>query len=218
MMQSLVDFADQAGGLGRWILANVETGIMQRDPTSILIASSYALALMTFDVSRAFYHMKNAAFTPRIRSQNIEIRPFLEEYMRDGHTFASMALEYYSADHAIAQFARDAFPTLHESFDHDAASQLHVRAKNWKHLYNDETTWLNSRYPNGQWKAQDHDWRGDLFQFLDGAHDLEALIDTMGGREAAHARLDSLFTILDATYHEVGFIAGNEPDFQVPWI
>ena len=26
MMQSLVDFADQSGGYGRWILANIETG------------------------------------------------------------------------------------------------------------------------------------------------------------------------------------------------
>ena len=219
MMQSLVDFADQTSGLGRWILANVETGIMQGDPTSILIASSYAFGADDFDVLRAFYHMKNAAFTPRIRSQKVEVRPFLEEYMRDGHTFASMALEYYSADHAIAQFARDAFPT-YESFDYDAASQLHVRAKNWKQLYNAETTWLNSRYPNGQWKAQDHDWREGTYSnyFWMVPHDLESLIDTMGGKDAAHARLDSLFTILDATYHEVGFAAGNEPDFQVPWI
>ena len=219
MMQSLIDFADQAGGFGRWILANVETGIMQGDPTSILVASSYVFGADDFDVSRAFYHMKNAAFTPRVRSQNIEIRPFLEEYMRDGHTFASMALEYYSADHAIAQFARDAFPT-HESFDHDAASQLHTRAKDWKYLYNAETTWLNSRYPNGQWKGQDHDWREGTYSnyFWMVPHDLESLIDTMGGKDVAHARLDSLFTILDATYHEVGFAAGNEPDFQVPWI
>ena len=33
MVQSLIDFADQAGGYGRWILANIETGVMQGDPT-----------------------------------------------------------------------------------------------------------------------------------------------------------------------------------------
>ena len=34
MMQSVVDFAEQSGGYGRWVLANIETGIMQGDPTS----------------------------------------------------------------------------------------------------------------------------------------------------------------------------------------
>jgi len=38
MMQSLVDFAEQSGGYGRWILANIETGIMQGDPTPLLEA------------------------------------------------------------------------------------------------------------------------------------------------------------------------------------
>ena len=33
MMESLVNFAKEAGGYGRWILTNIETGIMQGDPT-----------------------------------------------------------------------------------------------------------------------------------------------------------------------------------------
>ena len=76
--------------------------------------------------------------------------------MRDGHTFASVALEYYSADHAIASLHAMLFHS--GSFDYDTRA-VASRAKDWKHLYNEETTWLNSRYPNGQWKAQDHDWR-----------------------------------------------------------
>ena len=45
MVQSLIDFADQAGGYGRWILANIETGVMQGDPTPILISTHMLLEL-----------------------------------------------------------------------------------------------------------------------------------------------------------------------------
>ena len=108
MMQSLVDFADQAGGYGRWILANIETGIMQGDPTPILISNSYAFGGDDFDIDKAYHYMRKGALIPRVYSQKQEIRPYLEEYINHGHTFASMSLEYASSDFAIAQFALNA--------------------------------------------------------------------------------------------------------------
>lgn len=42
MMQSAIDFAEQAGGYGRWIAANIETGVMHGDPMPIIIANTYA--------------------------------------------------------------------------------------------------------------------------------------------------------------------------------
>ena len=47
MMQSLVDFADQSAAWVGGYSANVETGIMQGDPTSILIACRMPLGRMT---------------------------------------------------------------------------------------------------------------------------------------------------------------------------
>ena len=52
--------------------------------------------------------MKKGALQLRLKSQKQEIRPYLNEYINDGHTFASMALEYCSSDFAIAQFAKNA--------------------------------------------------------------------------------------------------------------
>ena len=95
MMQSLVDFAEQAGGYGRWILANIETGIMQGDPTPILISNSYAFGGDDFDLETAYKYMKKGALIPRLYSQKQEIRPYLEEYINNGHTFASMSLDMY---------------------------------------------------------------------------------------------------------------------------
>ena len=77
MMQSLVDFAEQSGGYGRWILANIETGIMQGDPTPILISNSYAFGATNFDLKNAYNYMKRGATIPLLRSQDQEIRPYL---------------------------------------------------------------------------------------------------------------------------------------------
>jgi len=214
MMQSLVDFADQAGGYGRWILANIETGIMQGDPTPILISNSYAFGGDDFDIEKAYHHMRKGALIPRLYSQKQEIRPYLEEYINHGHTFASMSLEYASADFAIAQFALNA---LSNEIDY---KYFKKRSQNWKNNYNPKTKWLNSRFPNGVWKDKTHDWREGTYKnyFWMVPHNLDKLIDTIGGPKFAEKRLDSLFIKLDAEYEEDWFAAGNEPDFQVPWI
>ncbi|RIA09300.1 putative alpha-1,2-mannosidase [Flavobacteriaceae bacterium MAR_2010_72] len=214
MMQSLVDFADQSGGYGRWILANIETGIMQGDPTPILIANSYAFGAKNFDLKQAYHHMKRGATIPLLRSQDQEIRPHLTEYLRDGHTFASMMLEYTSADFAIGQFALQAVN------NHEDATYFINRSQNWKNIYNPKNNWLNSRYPNGKWKDITHDWREATYKnyFWMVPYNLKGLIDTIGGKQVAEKRLDTLFKRLDASYEEDWFAAGNEPDFQVPWI
>jgi predicted alpha-1,2-mannosidase len=214
MVQSLVDFADQAGGYGRWILANIETGIMQGDPTPILISNSYAFGAKDFDLQRAYFHMKRGATVPRLNSQKQEIRPYLTEFIRDGHTFASMLLEYISSDYAIGQFAKNAL-----QLDEDYKFFIN-RSKSWENIYNPKIKWLNSRYPNGKWKDIKSDWREGTYKnyFWMVPHDLESLIDTIGGKDFAEKRLDQLFERLDARYEDDWFASGNEPDFHVPWI
>lgn len=214
MMQSLVDFADQSGGFGRWILANIETGIMQGDPTPILIANSYAFGATNFNLIDAYKHMKRGATIPLLRSQNQEIRPNLTEYLRDGHTFASMMLEYTSADFAIGQFALQAINKKED------AEFFIDKSQNWKNIYNPKNNWLNSRYPNGKWKNIKHDWREATYKnyFWMVPYNLETLIDTIGGKQVAEKRLDTLFKRLDASYEDDWFASGNEPNFQVPWI
>lgn len=213
MMQSLVDFAEQSGGYGRWILANIETGIMQGDPTPILISNSHAFGATNFDLNKAYNYMKRGATIPLLRSQDQEIRPYLTEYMRDGHTFASMMLEYTSSDFAIGQFALQAL-NLKED-----ASYFINRSQNWKNIYNPKNKWLNSKYPNGKWKDIEHDWREATYKnyFWMVPYNLKELIDTLGGSKVAVKRLDTFFERLDASYDDAWFAAGNEPDFQAPW-
>ena len=217
MMQSLVNFAEQAGGYGRWILANIETGIMQGDPTPILISNSFVFGAKDFDINKAYKYMLKGAMEPKIKSQNQEIRPYLTEYINNGHTFASMMLEYTSSDFAIGQFALQA---LNKKED---AKILIDRSQNWNNIYNPKIKWLNSKHPNNTWKDIKgdtyHDWREGTYKnyFWMVPYNLRGLINKIGGDEFAEKRLDTLFTRLDAKYEDDWFAAGNEPDFQVPW-
>ena len=214
MNESLVNFAEQAGGYGRWILANIETGIMQGDPTPILISNSFAFGAKDFNLEKAYKHMYNGAMTPRLYSQNQEIRPYLKEYINNGHTFSSMMLEYTSSDFAIGKFAINALNKIEDS------NFFINRSQSWNNIYNPKLKWLNSKYPNNVWKDITHDWREGTYKnyFWMVPYNLKGLIDKIGGNEFAENRLDSLFSRLDAKYEEDWFAAGNEPDFQVPWI
>lgn len=215
MMQSLVDFAEQSGGYGRWIVANIETGIMHGDPSPVIISNTYAYGGQDFDVRKAYEYMVKGATVPGTFSQNVVVRPGLENYIEKGIENASLCLEYTSSDYAIGQFALQAMN------DADAAAFFMQRAGNWKNLYDPSTKWLRSRHNHDMsWKNPDHDWREATKEnyFWMVPYDLETLIDTLGGKKAAERRLDSLFVRIDAGYDDHFFAAGNEPDFQVPWI
>ena len=214
MMQSLVNFAEQSGGFGRWILANIETGIMHGDPTPTLIANSYVFGATNFDLKKAYQFMNSGATIPYSYSQNREIRPYLQQYMSMGFTKASMMLEYTSSDFAIGQFALKALGNKKD------AEYFINRSQNWKNIYNSKNKWLNSKDANGNWKDLTKDWNEATHKnyFWMVPHNLKGLIDTIGGSKMAVKRLDKLFERLDAKYDEDWFAAGNEPDFQVPWI
>ncbi len=215
MMQSAIDFADQAGGYGRWITANIETGIMHGDPMPIIIANSYVLGATDFDTHRAYEHMVRGANVEGTFSQNILVRPGLDNYIKNGFENASLCLEYTSADYAIGQYALKAMNNAKD------AEFYTKRAGNWKNLFDPSTNWLRSRWAHDQtWKEPHHDWREATKEnyFWMVPYDLTTLIDTIGGQEVASKRLDELFVRLDADYDGHHFAAGNEPNFLAPWV
>lgn len=214
IITSLLLFAARAGGsFPRWVLADYETGIMQGDPSAILVSNAYAFGVKGFDTQKAMAIMRKGAEEPGARCQQTETRPHLAQYLDKGYIDASMELEYTSADFAIGQFALQAFG------DKDLYSRYLRRAQYWKNLYNSGTRWLNSRNPDGSWKKYNEDWREATYNsyFWMVPYNLRSLIDTIGGEKVAQKRLDSLFIKLNARYYQNWFAAGNEPDFEVPW-
>lgn len=208
-------FAEEAGGaFPRWVMANIETGVMQGDPTPILISNAYAFGARNYDPKPIFKTMRKGAEEPGAMSQEVEARPGLKQYLDKGYYNASIQLEYTSADFAIAQFA------LHAVGDEFASWRYFHFARSWKNLYNPETGWLQSRNPNGSWKPLTEDFRESTYKnyFWMVPYDIAGLIEIIGGKAAAEKRLDEFFTRLDAGYNDAWFASGNEPSFHIPWI
>ena len=208
-------FAEEAGGaFPRWVMANIETGVMQGDPTPILISNAYAFGARNYDPKPIFKIMRKGAEEPGAMSQEVEARPGLRQYLDKGYYNASIQLEYTSADFAIGQFA------LHAVGDEFASWRYFHFARSWKNLYNPETGWLQSRNPDGSWKPLTEDFRESTYKnyFWMVPYDIAGLIEIIGGKSAAEKRLDEFFTRLDAGYNDAWFASGNEPSFHIPWI
>ncbi|MDP4210263.1 MAG: GH92 family glycosyl hydrolase [Bacteroidota bacterium] len=214
MVNSIINFAQlSGGGFPRWVMANTETGIMQGDPTAILVANAYAFGADNFDKKAALEVMRRGAEIPGTKSQDILTRPYLDQYLKKGYMNASMMLEYTSADFAIGQFALQAFN------DKALYNTYLKRAQLWKNLYNPQTNWLQSKNEDGTWKKYDEDWREASYRnyFWMIPYNLKGLINTIGGKKVAEDRLDDFFKRIDASYNQEWFASGNEPDFEVPW-
>ena len=184
-------FAEEAGGaFPRWVMANIETGVMQGDPTPILISNAYAFGARNYDPKPIFKTMRKGAEEPGAMSQEVEARPGLKQYLDKGYYNASIQLEYTSADFAIAQFA------LHAVGDEFASWRYFHFARSWKNLYNPETGWLQSRNPDGSWKPLTEDFRESTYKnyFWMVPYDIAGLIEIIGGKAAAEKRLDEFFT------------------------
>lgn len=208
-------FAEQSGGsFPRWVMANIETGVMQGDPTPILIANAYAFGARNYDPKPIFKIMRKGAEEPGSKSQDVETRPGLKQYLDKGYYNASIQLEYTSADFAIGQFA------LHAVGDEFASWRYFHFARSWKNLYNPDTGWLQSRNPDGSWKSLGEDFRESTYKnyFWMVPYDIAGLVEIIGGKEKAEKRLDEFFTRLDAGYNDAWFASGNEPSFHIPWI
>ena len=119
------------------MLANVETGVMQGDPTPILISNAYAFGARNYDPRPIFKTMRTNAEIPGAKSQNIEeskVKQYLEKIFYN----TSEQLEYTSSDFAIGQFV------LRAIGDAFSLQRYFHFARSWKNLFNPETGWLQS--------------------------------------------------------------------------
>ncbi|HEX8502913.1 MAG TPA: GH92 family glycosyl hydrolase [Pyrinomonadaceae bacterium] len=239
MMQSLVNAAEQGGGLPLWPVANDESGAMVGDPSTASIASAYALGARGFDARAALRVMIRNATDPGARSRSYPARSALADYLKLGYIpmeqkglrgSPSVALEYETADFALAQFAK-------ARGDAKTHGEMMRRAQWWTRLFDPENRYIRGRWRDGSWlpgfdfKAMlykpELPWRYDSHKsYVEGnaaqytwmiPHNMRGLFDRIGGNDAAVKRLDSFFTEFNAGPDRPYFFIGNEPVFPVPW-
>jgi predicted alpha-1,2-mannosidase len=224
--QSLVDDAQQGGGLPIWPIANDETGAMVGDPSDLILSSIYAFGGREFDVRNALKLMIKGADDPTAHSRLYLERPGLDEYLRKGyvseppgsHGSASVTLEYANADFSISRFAE-------ALGDAATAKRFLDRSANWMTLFDSKTGYIRPRNPAGEFVSNfsPERWAG----FVEGnsaqytwmvPFDLNGLMAKLGGPEITRKRLDSYFSQYGKWQAGPYFLPSNEPSFGDPWI
>lgn len=238
MAQSLVNDAVQGGWWPRWPLANSYTGQMTGDNSVALIANLYAFGARDFDLKTALKYLVKGATTVDGTPGAYQERPDIAKYIERGYApnndasrgdhqrvGGSVTLEWAIDDFAIARLAHAAKDTATER-------TFTRRGQNWQNILNPATGYLqprgeDGRFPDGPGFQPPPEGKFGQDGFDEGnaaqynwlvPQNTAGLIEAMGGRDVASARLDTFFTKLNAGPNEPCMWAGNEINFGVPWV
>ncbi len=231
MMRSLVAMANDGGYIDRWPLADGYTSGMIGESAEIVVADSLAKGVRDFDLRKAYDTFKKSAMGPVPMGAPYDGRGGINEYMSRGYmtieaggASAARTLDYAIDDWALAKIA----DALGETADRD---MLLARSKNWQNIYDKTSGFLLGRHADGTFDSTiPTQWQpfyaeGDAWQYLWYVpHDLAGLAQTIGGRDAALAKLEQFFTHAGCTSVPLAllpqpyFWAGNETDVLTPWI
>ena len=239
MMQSLVTMYEEGGWLPIFPCWNSYTAAMIGDHCAVALADNYIKGVRAFDVEKAYVAMRKNAFeTPASYEdyKNGMGRRALESYLKYGyipledsvkeafHTEeqTSRTLEYAFDDFAVAQLAK----ALGKDQDYE---ELMRRSENWRNVINPKTGYCDGRHaPMKISRKKDDGGRfEDNTDFIhrkpwitEGAachytwyvpHNVEGLVEALGGPIKFEAKLDSMFT-------EGRYWHGNEPCHQIAYL
>ncbi|MCD8193405.1 MAG: GH92 family glycosyl hydrolase [Tannerellaceae bacterium] len=199
----------------------------------------HSVSVLADAITKGLAVDKEAALKAMISSANIPYYDHTQEYIDLGYvpfdhsaTAASVTLEYAYDDWAI-------YYTALQAGNKALAEQYKKRALNYRNVFDPSLGFARPKYADGTWK-QDFDLLDTHGQgFIEGnawnysfyvPHDVNGLIDQMGGDNVFVNRLDSLFTMyLPDSYFEhtedvtreglMGcYVHGNEPSHHVIYL
>ncbi len=227
MVRSMVDMYKESGWLPRWELYGRETYVMSGDPAIPVIVDTWLRGLKDFDVEAAYEAMIKSATTP---GKDNLLRPDCDPYNEKGYIpygiFAadlsgdnsvSRSLEYYVADYALSQLAKDLGKTKDAEF-------YYKRSLGYKRYYCKEFGTLRPVTEDGKFLSPFNPKQGENFEpspgFHEGTawnytfyvpHDIEGLAKLMGGKKKFVNKLQMVFD-------EKLYDPANEPNIAYPYI
>lgn len=229
-LKSLVRMARDGGYAPRWPLGHGYTGGMVGDSADLVIADALVKGGLPMPAEEAYAALRPTAFGPTAEGSSYGGRRGISDYMELGYvpmdrhgSSASETLEFAYDDWGLALVADAAG----ESADAEA---LRERAGNWRNLWDPATEFLIGRNADGSFPAEldELTWEGfyaegNARQYLWYVpHQLDELVDQMGGWTVAKGRLDAFMTgatrRTSTLYPPNDYWHGNEPDIHAPWI
>ena len=236
-VNSLIEQGEVQGFLPIWGLWGKENFCMIGNHGVSVIAEAYRKGFRGFDAERAFNIIK------KTQTVSHPLKSDWEVYTKYGYfptdlikaESVSSTLESVYDDYAAADMAR-------RMGKEEDAAYFAKRADYYKNLFDPETKFMRPRKADGTWKAPFNpsalghsesiggDYtEGNAWQYVwHVQHDVDSLIEMMGGNKAFTAKLDSLFWLENNTVN-TGFVSdvtgligqyahGNEPSHHVAYL
>lgn len=210
-INSLVELADDTGNdhLERWELLNAYSGCMLGNPAVVVIADAYAKGIRDFDVQRAYDLARNS----------------VEQFGNDERGHAgdiSHTLEYAYAEWCVSQLASALGDTA-------AAEKYAARSQSYRNVFDPSVGWFRPKDDRGNWKRWpargrlEHDYGSvESNPYQQGwfvPHDLDGLVELLGGREATLADLETFFNNTPGDFRWNDYYNhANEPVHHVPFL
>ena len=230
ILRSQVDIASETGYMGT---------SFHGDHADLMFLGDWLRGL-NFDWASAYPYLRRNAIDPH------GPRPWLAEYIRNGwisdfipdrnpsppyaggKAGVATTLEYSWDDHALALYAQ-------KLGHHDDYEMFMKRAHNYRNVFDPSIGFMRGRTADGQWISP-FDPREPYYNFMMKEasgwstlwlvpHDVQGLIDLLGGRENFDAKLDRFFSTpytakgicRDCTGVIGQYVQGNQPDQQAAY-
>ncbi len=258
MLQSYVRMYEQSGWMPQFPLLFKDNPAMHGFHSTIVFLDAYRKGIRNFDIEKAYEGCrKNATDATMLPWRNgprcvldtfyrehgyfPALRKGQKEYVKRVHPFerrqaVAITLAHSYDDWALAEFAKE----LGKEQDY---KYFIKQSKNYRNVYNPAKKMMWPKDEDGNWIDIDPKFDGgpggrDYYDENNGytyiwhvQHDINGLIELMGGKEAFVKELDNLFRedlgrtkyqfwakFPDATGMVGQFSMGNEPSFHIPYL
>jgi predicted alpha-1,2-mannosidase len=241
IVKTMLSMSAEYGWLPHWEAIGHEKGVMNGDPSLIVINDSYQKGIKDFDTKKALNAMlwntshvyyKAEADRPMVAYIRKGMEPYNKnngyipyDYKHNGGDVwgsVSTTLEYNLADWNLAQFAKS-------TGNDDIYKKYNERSHGWQYLFDPATGFIRERKSDGSWpekfdpleRSGEMSWpfsggpgytEGDAWHYTFFVpHDIEKLKEMMGGDSAYVKKLKECF--------DKGlYMPDNEPDIAYPFL
>ncbi len=224
IMQGLVNTYEESGWLPEWASPG-HRGVMIGSNSAINIADAYIKNIRDYDANTLLEAMLKNATVEEGRPVSSVGREGVDYYNDLGyvpydvgiHENAARTLEYAFADFNIAQMAT-------AMGKHELAAKYYKKSLNYQHLFDPETGWMRGKNKDGNFQSPFNPLKwGDAFTEGNALHytwsvfhDVQGLIELMGGETGFINKLDEVFTmppLFDDSYY--GFTIHEIREMQI---